>query len=124
MTKCQDFFVTAEKLECWLFCVLLQYDTYDSSFITTDDFTNADILEATYLVIAKRLHNDWITDPAIPIVTGFLRKNYRVFHYYFFVLFSNSFIWGWRSCAVTTVGWDGSDLTATTIGKTLGLQEI
>lgn len=31
---------------------------------------------------------------------------------------------GWRSCAVTTLGRGGSDLTATTIGKALGLREI
>lgn len=52
----------------------LQYDAFDIGFITTDDFTNADILEATYPAVAKRLHNDWVNDPAIPIVTGFLGK--------------------------------------------------
>ncbi|KAA8530058.1 hypothetical protein F0562_004767 [Nyssa sinensis] len=82
-----------------------QYDAFDIGFITTDDFTNADILEATYPAVAKRLHGDWISDPAFPIVTGFLGK-------------------GWRSCAVTTLGRGGSDLTATTIGKALGLREI
>jgi len=51
-----------------------QYDAFEIGFITTDDFTNADILEATYPAVAKRLHDDWITDPAIPIVTGFLGK--------------------------------------------------
>ncbi|KAL6983046.1 Adenylate kinase isoenzyme 1 [Sarracenia purpurea var. burkii] len=82
-----------------------QYDAFDIGFITTDDFTNADILEATYPAVAKRLHSDWISDPAIPVVTGFLGK-------------------GWKSCAVTTLGRGGSDLTATTIGKALGLREI
>ncbi|CAA7396354.1 unnamed protein product [Spirodela intermedia] len=82
-----------------------QYDAFDIGFITTDDFTNADILEATYPAVAKRLHGDWIRDPAIPVVTGFLGK-------------------GWKSCAVTTLGRGGSDLTATTIGKALGLREI
>uniref|UniRef100_A0A0E0P3Y3 aspartate kinase n=1 Tax=Oryza rufipogon TaxID=4529 RepID=A0A0E0P3Y3_ORYRU len=82
-----------------------QYDAFDIGFITTDDFTNADILEATYPAVAKRLQGDWIDDPAIPIVTGFLGK-------------------GWKSCAVTTLGRGGSDLTATTIGKALGLREI
>uniref|UniRef100_A0A0E0JT47 Aspartokinase n=1 Tax=Oryza punctata TaxID=4537 RepID=A0A0E0JT47_ORYPU len=82
-----------------------QYDAFDIGFITTDDFGNADILEATYPAIAKRLHGDWIRDPALPIVTGFLGK-------------------GWKSGAVTTLGRGGSDLTATTIGKALGLREI
>ncbi|KAG9129171.1 hypothetical protein Leryth_006449 [Lithospermum erythrorhizon] len=83
-----------------------QYDAFDIGFITTDDFTNADILEATYPAVAKRLHNDWIADPAIPIVTGFLGKGLE------------------SIIAVTTLGRGGSDLTATTIGKALGLREI
>ncbi|KAL6638682.1 hypothetical protein ACP70R_023793 [Stipagrostis hirtigluma subsp. patula] len=82
-----------------------QYDAFDIGFITSDEFTNADILEATYPAVAKRLQGDWTDDPAIPIVTGFLGK-------------------GWKSCAVTTLGRGGSDLTATTIGKALGLREI
>ena len=52
----------------------MQYDAFEIGFITTDDFTNADILEATYPAVAKSLHGDWISDPAIPIVTGFLGK--------------------------------------------------
>ncbi|ONI29837.1 hypothetical protein PRUPE_1G216900 [Prunus persica] len=82
-----------------------QYDAFDIGFITTDDFTNADILEGTYPSVAKRLNDDWISDPAIPVVTGFLGK-------------------GSKSCAVTTLGRGGSDLTATTIGKSLGLREV
>ncbi|KEH25640.1 putative aspartate kinase [Medicago truncatula] len=82
-----------------------QYDAFEIGFITTDDFTNADILEATYPAVAKRLHGDWLADPAIAIVTGFLGK-------------------ARKSCAVTTLGRGGSDLTATTIGKALGLPEI
>ncbi|KAL9248907.1 Aspartokinase 2, chloroplastic-like protein [Drosera capensis] len=61
--------------------------------------------EATYPAVAKRLNHDWQTDPAIPVVTGFLGK-------------------GSKSCAVTTLGRGGSDLTATTIGKALGLREV
>ncbi|CAN7121252.1 unnamed protein product [Brassica rapa subsp. narinosa] len=82
-----------------------QYDAFEIGFITTDDFTNGDILEATYPAVAKRLYDDWMDDPAVPVVTGFLGK-------------------GWKTCAVTTLGRGGSDLTATTIGKALGLQEI
>ncbi|XP_019185156.1 PREDICTED: aspartokinase 1, chloroplastic isoform X4 [Ipomoea nil] len=82
-----------------------QYDAFDIGIITTDDFTNADILEATYPAVAKKLRGDWTSDSSIPIVTGFLGK-------------------GWRTCAVTTLGRGGSDLTATTIGKALGLREI
>lgn len=51
-----------------------QYDAFEIGFITTDDFTNADILEATYPAVAKRLNGDWLSDPAIAIVTGFLGK--------------------------------------------------
>ncbi|BAU01737.1 Aspartokinase 2 [Vigna angularis] len=82
-----------------------QYDAFEIGFITTDDFTNADILEATYPAVAKRLNGDWLSDPAIAIVTGFLGK-------------------ARKSCAVTTLGRGGSDLTATAIGKALGLPEI
>ena len=53
---------------------MLQYDAFEIGIITTDDFTNADILEATYPAVAKRLHSDWVKDHAIPIVTGFLGK--------------------------------------------------
>lgn len=52
----------------------LQYDAFEIGFITTDDFTNGDILEATYPAVAKRLYDDWMHDPAVPIVTGFLGK--------------------------------------------------
>ncbi|CAN4089574.1 unnamed protein product [Withania somnifera] len=82
-----------------------QYDAFEMGIITTDDFTNADILEATYPAVAKRLTDDWMSAPAIPIVTGFLGK-------------------GWRTCAITTLGRGGSDLTATTIGNALGLREV
>ncbi|VVA96004.1 unnamed protein product [Arabis nemorensis] len=82
-----------------------QYDAFEMGIITTDDFTNADILEATYPAVSKRLLGDWNKENAVPVVTGFLGK-------------------GWRSCAVTTLGRGGSDLTATTIGKALGLREI
>lgn len=82
-----------------------QYDAFEMGIITTDDFTNADILEATYPAVSKRLLGDWTKERAVPVVTGFLGK-------------------GWRSCAVTTLGRGGSDLTATTIGKALGLREV
>ncbi|KAL0920104.1 hypothetical protein M5K25_009214 [Dendrobium thyrsiflorum] len=84
---------------------LLQYDAFDIGFMTTDDFTNADILEETYPTIAKRLREDWSSSHAIPIITGFLGKSCK-------------------SSAVTTLGRGGSDLTDTTIGKALGLKEI
>lgn len=57
--------------------MILQYDAFELGVITTDDFTNADILEATYPAVAKRLHSDWVSDPAIPIITGFLGKVLR-----------------------------------------------
>ncbi|KAF0896396.1 hypothetical protein E2562_023801, partial [Oryza meyeriana var. granulata] len=112
--RTRDYLVSfGECMSTRIFAALLnklgvkarQYDAFEIGFITTDDFTNADILEATYPAVAKRLHGDWVTDPAIPIVTGFLGK-------------------GWKSGAITTLGRGGSDLTATTIGKALGLREI
>ncbi|KAI5445003.1 hypothetical protein KIW84_013323 [Lathyrus oleraceus] len=82
-----------------------QYDAFEIGFITTNDFTDVDILEATYPAVAKRLHGDWVSDPAIPVITGFLRK-------------------ARKPCAVTTLGRGGSELISTTIGKALGLLEI
>ncbi|XP_015695303.1 aspartokinase 2, chloroplastic-like isoform X2 [Oryza brachyantha] len=112
--RTRDYLVSfGECMSTRIFAALLnklgvkarQYDAFEIGFITTNDFTNADILEATYPAVAKRLHGDWVTDPAIPIVTGFLGK-------------------GWKSGAITTLGRGGSDLTATAIGKALGLREI
>ena len=40
------------------------------------------------------------------------------------VYFNRHHLQGWKSGAVTTLGRGGSDLTATTIGKALGLREI
>ncbi|GKV26031.1 hypothetical protein SLEP1_g35392 [Rubroshorea leprosula] len=107
-----EFFSMAETsittlwpLKIIILFILLQYDAFDIGFITTDDFTNVDILEATYAAVAKRLNDAWFSDPAIPVATGFLGK-------------------GWRSSVITTFGRGGSDLIATTIGKALGLQEI
>lgn len=62
----------------------MQYDAFETGFITTDDFTNADILEATYPAVAKRLLGDWVCDPAIPIVTGFLGKVFFLFCFCFY----------------------------------------
>ncbi|CBI37838.3 unnamed protein product, partial [Vitis vinifera] len=94
-----------EELAFYSAYYLAKYDAFEIGFITTDDFTDADILGATYPAVAKRLYNDWVNGPAIPIVTGLLGK-------------------GWKSGAVTTLSRGGSDLTATSIGRALGLQEI
>ncbi|GER28578.1 integrase-type DNA-binding superfamily protein [Striga asiatica] len=58
-----------------MFCKF-KYDALEIGIITTDDFTNADILKVTYpdSSYAKRLCGDLNSDPAIPIVTGFLEK--------------------------------------------------
>ncbi|XP_002992028.2 aspartokinase 2, chloroplastic [Selaginella moellendorffii] len=82
-----------------------QYDAFEAGFITTDEFRNAEILEATYPAVAKRLHEDWRRDQAVPVFTGFLGK-------------------GEKTGAITTLGRGGSDLTATVIGKALGLREV
>lgn len=73
---CTCFHVETDciKIRIIFFWVPLQYDAFEMGIITTDDFTNADILEATYPAVAKRLTGDWMSDPAIPIVTGFLGK--------------------------------------------------
>ena len=52
----------------------MQYDSFDIGFITTDEFTNSDILDATYPAVQSRLTADFRAAPAVPIVTGFLGK--------------------------------------------------
>jgi aspartate kinase len=56
----------------------MQYDAFDLGIITTDEFTNAEILEATYPTVRERLLKDLEreADKGIPIcvVTGFLGK--------------------------------------------------
>lgn len=61
------------------FFLFLKYDAFEMGITTTDDFTNADILGATYPAVAKRLHDDWVEGPAIPVVTGFLGKVLHLF---------------------------------------------
>lgn len=55
-----------------------QYDAFEIGIITTDDFTNADILEATYPAVSKKLLGDWSKENALPVVTGFLGKVYKI----------------------------------------------
>lgn len=56
----------------------VQYDAFDLGIITTDEFTNAEILEATYPTVRERLLKDLEknADRGTPIcvVTGFLGK--------------------------------------------------
>lgn len=56
----------------------MQYDSFDLGIITTDEFTNAEILDVTYPTVRERLFNDLEKDAAkgtpICIVTGFLGK--------------------------------------------------
>ena len=79
-----------------------QMDSFDTGFISTDDHTNGDILDETYDNVSIYLKGD---GDFIPIVTGFLAR-------------------GKHSGAITTLGRGGSDLSATVIGKALGLQEV
>jgi aspartate kinase len=58
---------------------LLQY-AFDVGFNATDDFTKADIIEAAYPTIAKKLQGDWIEDSAITIVTSVFRKVCKFFY--------------------------------------------
>ena len=81
----------------------VQFDAWDLGFVSTDDFTNADvILSATLPSIRKHISS---LDGKIPVVTGFLAK-------------------GEKSRSITTLGRGGSDLTATMIGLALNLPEV
>lgn len=58
--------------------LLMQYDAFDLGIITTDEFTNAEILEATYPTVRERFLKDLERDAdrgtPICVVTGFLGK--------------------------------------------------
>ncbi|CAI5991942.1 unnamed protein product [Closterium sp. NIES-64] len=96
-----------------------QFDAFHMGVITTDEFTNADVLDETYPAVADSLlsayhaHRESAAGSAdesssrafIPVVTGFLGR-------------------GKKTGATTTLGRGGSDLTATIIGRALGLQEV
>lgn len=62
----------------WWFGV--QYDAFDLGVITTDEFTNAEIVETTYPTVLRRLQEEserckkFARGPTIPVVTGFLGK--------------------------------------------------
>ncbi|XP_024360187.1 aspartokinase 2, chloroplastic isoform X2 [Physcomitrium patens] len=116
--RTKDYLVSfGERLSTRLFTAYLnsigtyarQYDAFDLGIITTDEFTNAEILEVTYPTVRERLLKDLKADAdrgtPICVVTGFLGK-------------------GVETGCVTTLGRGGSDLTATALGKALGLREI
>lgn len=60
----------------------MQYDAFDLGIITTDEFTNAEILEETYSKVRHQLEGDLKKDleedprRGVPlcIITGFLGK--------------------------------------------------
>ena len=84
-------------------CAAEQLDSFaEGMFVSTDDFTNGDILDETYDNVYRRLHGE---GDAIPIVTGFLAR-------------------GVGTGAITTLGRGGSDLSATVIGRALKLREV
>ncbi|KAL3689146.1 hypothetical protein R1sor_015455 [Riccia sorocarpa] len=112
--RTRDYLVSfGERLSTRIFAAFLnkmgvkarQYDAFEIGFITTDDFANADILDETYEQVGRALLGDYVKDPAIPIVTGFLGK-------------------GIKTGRITTMGRGGSDLTATALGRACKLREI
>ncbi|BBN07874.1 aspartate kinase [Marchantia polymorpha subsp. ruderalis] len=112
--RTRDYLVSfGERLSTRIFAAYLnkmgvkarQYDAFEIGFITTDEFSNAEILEETYPKVGQVLADDYAKNPAIPIVTGFLGK-------------------GIKTGRITTLGRGGSDLTATALGKACKLREI
>ncbi|KAL7212250.1 hypothetical protein ACSBR2_015011 [Camellia fascicularis] len=81
---------------------------------------------ATALAVAKALLQPLCCDPHLPSQKTILpsQKPLATAFGVFATAFCRRKIQGWRSWVVTTLGRGGSDLTATTIGKALGLQEI
>jgi aspartate kinase len=85
-----------------------QYDAFGRlGLVSTDDFGNGDILPASYDVAGAVLRDapGAPSAPEVAIVTGFLAR-------------------GEKSGAITTLGRGGSDLTATVLGRALGVNEV
>jgi len=85
-----------------------QYDAFGRlGFVTTDDFGNGDLLPDTYAVAGAVLSDPQGAPhaPEVAVVTGFLAR-------------------GVKSGAITTLGRGGSDLTATVLGRALGVAEV
>ena len=85
-----------------------QYDAFGRlGLVSTDDFGNGDILPASYDVAGAVLRDapGAPSKPEVAIVTGFLAR-------------------GEKSGAITTLGRGGSDLTATVLGRALGVGEV
>ena len=83
-----------------------QVDAFaEGLFVSTDQHTNGDILKETYENIAQSESIGGCEGECIPVVTGFLAR-------------------GKETGAITTLGRGGSDLSATIIGRALGLREV
>jgi aspartate kinase len=79
------------------------YDVWDLGFITDLNFGNAQPV-ADYAHRMKKAFAELVPHNVVPIVTGFVGKS--------------------ESGEITTVGRNGSDLTATLIGAALGAEEV
>ena len=85
-----------------------QYDAFGRlGVVATDDYGNGDVLHETYAVVAAVLGDvpGAPARPEVPIVTGFLAR-------------------AKNSGAIVTLGRGGSDLTATVLGRALGVREV
>ena len=83
-----------------------QVDAFaEGLFVSTDQHTNGDILKETYQNIAQSESIGGSEGECIPVVTGFLAR-------------------GKETGEITTLGRGGSDLSATIIGRALGLREV
>jgi aspartate kinase len=80
-----------------------QVDAFEAGLATDDHFGDAQVNPSTYDQVPKFFAN--LPDKTVPVVTGFLGR-------------------GKDSGAITTLGRGGSDLTATTLGKALDLDEV
>lgn len=80
-----------------------QFDAWDIGFVSSDEFTNAEVDGATYENVAKALGQH--DGSYMAILTGFIAR-------------------GKETGAITTLGRGGSDLTATVVGAALRLREV
>jgi aspartate kinase len=79
------------------------FDAYDMGFRTNSQFTNADLADSSFQSI-KDFFDEHVGDDVLAVVTGFIAKDH--------------------DGNITTLGRGGSDLTASTIGASIGASEV
>ncbi|HEY9189121.1 MAG TPA: aspartate kinase [Ignavibacteria bacterium] len=80
------------------------YDAWDIGMVTDSNFTNAEVLDSSFINIRSNLSYLETNYDHVPIITGFIGKN--------------------ENGEITTLGRGGSDLSVCVIGAALDVEEV